>query len=119
MTLHSLLAMVPAFVVVVLFNLGGGKLADTTGFQNGGEAGSARNLVWAFLVGLHAAWAVLKRAPRAHVVIFRVLTLTMSVLAAWQLGGDWLRWFGAGILPAAPLQMVLGMGWALRDRKRA
>lgn len=120
--LRSLLALASAAVVVALLNLCGGELADATGFPEGGEARLAWDLGWVFLAGASAAWMVVKlapRAPRAHAAAFFVLMLVVAVLALIQLGGDWPCWFSVGILLAAPLQVVLGAGWALRGSKRA
>lgn len=120
--LRSLFALVSAFVVVVLINLGGGELADKTGFPDGGEARLAWDLGGVFIAGVFAAWMAVKlapRAPRAHAAVFFVLVLAVAVSAVIQLGGDWPRWFSAGILLAVPLQVGLGAGWALRGRKYA
>jgi hypothetical protein len=103
--LRSLFALVSAFVVAVLVNLGGGELADTTGFPDGGEARLAWDLGWVFIAGVFATLLVVK--------------LAVAALAVIQLGGDWPRWFSAGILLAVPLQVGLGAGWALRGSKRA
>lgn len=122
LALHSLLALTLAFVVVVLVNLGGGELADATGFPKGGEARLAWDLAWVFLAGMPAAWLMVKLAPcapYAHAGLFFVLMLAVAVLAVMRFGGDWPRWFSAGILLAVPLQMGLGAGWALRERKSA
>jgi ABC-type multidrug transport system permease subunit len=118
LALRSLLAMALAFAVVVLVNLGGGELADATGFPNGGEARLAWDLGWVFLAGVLAAWAVVKLAPcapRAHAAVFFVLMLAVAALAVAQFGGDWPRWFSVGIL-AVPLQVGLGTGRGLRAR---
>lgn len=120
--LRSLLALASASAVVVLVNLGGGELADTTGFPHGGEARLAWDLGWVFLAGASAAWVVVTLAPRAplmHAAAFFALMMIVSGLAVIQLGGDWPRWLSAGVLLAVPLQTVLGAGWALRGRKRA
>jgi hypothetical protein len=119
--LRSLLTMGLAFAVVVLVNLGGGALADTTGFPKGGEARLAWDLGWVFIAGVFAAWLVVKLAPcapRVHAVVFFALMLVVAAVAVFQLGGDWPRWFSVGILLAVPLQVGLGAGWALRERKR-
>lgn len=71
MALRSVLALVLALAMVVLANLGGGGLADATGFPRAGEARLAWDLCWFFLAGLFAAWIVAKlapRAPRSHAV---------------------------------------------------
>ena len=122
LALRSLLALALAFVVVVLVNLGGGELADATGFPNGGEARLAWDLLLVFLAGMFAAWLVVKLAPcapRMHAVAFCALMLAVAVLAVIRIDGDWPRWFSTGILLAVPLQVGLGAGWAVRDRKRA
>lgn len=119
--LRSLLAMALAFVVVVLINVAGGELADTTGFPGGGQARLAWDLVWFFIAGMLATCVVTRLAPsalRAHAIIFFVLMLVIGVLAVAQLGGDWPRWFSAGILLAAPLQAGLGAWWARRKAAR-
>lgn len=122
MALRSMLALLSAMAVVVLVNLGGGELADATGFPRGGEARLAWDLCWVFLAGAFAAWTVVKlapRAPRMHAVVFSVLVLSAAVLAVVRLGGDWPRWFSAGILLAVPLQVLLGARWAMRGRNHA
>jgi hypothetical protein len=122
LVLRSLLAMTLAFVVVVLVNLAGGELADATGFPQAGEARLAWDLAWVFLAGMFAAWLVVKLAPcapRRHAVAFFALMLAVAVLAVIRIDGDWPRWFSTGILLAVPLQVGLGAGWALRDRKHA
>lgn len=120
LALHSLLALTLAFVVVVLVNLGGGELADATGFPKGGKARLAWDLAWVFIAGVFAAWLVVKlapRVPRVHGAVFFSLMLAVAAFAVVQFGGDWPRWFSAGILLAVPLQVGLGAGWALRERK--
>lgn len=120
--LRSLLALVSAFIVVALVNLGGGELADATGFPEGAEARLAWDLAWVFLAGMPAAWLAVKLAPcapRMHAVAFFALMLAVAVLAVIRINGDWPRWFSTGILLAVPLQVGLGAGWAMRDRKRA
>jgi len=122
LALRSLLAMTLAFAVVALVNLGGGELADASGFPQAGEARLAWDLGWVFLAGMFAAWAVVKlapRAPRMHALVFFALMLAVAVLAVIRIGDGWPGWFSAGILLAVPLQVGLGAGWALRGRKRA
>lgn len=122
LALRSLLTMTLAFVVVVLVNLAGGGLADASGFPEGGEARLAWDLAWVFLAGMFAAWLVVKLAPcapRMHAVAFFALMLAVAVLAVIRIDGDWPRWFSAGILLAVPLQVGLGAGWVMRDRKHA
>lgn len=119
--LRSLLAMVLAFAVVALVNQGGGELAELAGFPGGGEPRLAWDLGWVFVAGVLAAWVVAKlapRAPRMHAVVFFVLMLTIVVYAVAQLGGDWPRWFSAGIVLTLPLQVWLGARWALGGKRR-
>jgi len=121
MALRSVLALVLALAMVVLANLGGGGLADATGFPRAGEARLAWDLCWFFLAGLFAAWIVAKlapRAPRSHAVVFFALMLVATVLAVIRLGDDWPRWFSGGLLLSLPLQVLLGTKWAMRGRKQ-
>lgn len=120
--LRSLFAMSSALALVVLITLGGGELADATGFPRGGEARLAWDLGWVFLAGMFAAWMVVKlapRAPRMHAVVFFALMSGVALLAVIRLGDDWPCWFSAGILLAVPLQVGLGAGWVLREKKYA
>lgn len=119
LALRSLLAMVLAFVVVVLVNQTGGELADLAGFPGGGERRLAWDLACVFVAGVLAAWCAARfapRAPRMHAGAFFVLMLVVAVLAVIQLGSDWPRWFSAGILLGLPVQVWLGARWALHGR---
>lgn len=122
LALRSLLAMTQAFAAVALVNLGGGELADATGFPQAGQARLAWDLGWVFLAGMSAAWLVAKLAPcapRMHAFAFFALMLAVAVWAVIRIDGGWPRWFSAGLLLAVPLQVGLGAGWAVRGRKRA
>jgi len=121
LAMRSLLAMALGFVVVVLVNQGGGELADLAGFPWGGERRLAWDLAWVFIAGVLAAWVVTRLAPgasRAHAAVFFMLMLVVAAVAVMQLGGDWPRWFSAGILLTLPLQMWLGAWWALRGNAK-
>jgi peptidoglycan/LPS O-acetylase OafA/YrhL len=115
--IRSLLAMASAFAVAVLVNWGGGELADATAFPSGNESRLGWDLTWVFIAGALAAWTVVKlapHAPRAHAWVLFALALTIHVAAVMQLGGDWPRWFSAGLLLTLPLQIWVGAWWALR-----
>lgn len=120
LVLRSLLAIALAFPVLSLVSLAGGALADLTGFPDAGEGRLVWDLGWVFIAGVLAAWMVARlapRAPRLHAAIFFVLMLVISGVAVARLGGDWPRWFGAGILLTLPLQVGLGVWLGLRGRK--
>jgi hypothetical protein len=122
LVLRSLLAIALAFSVLSLANLAGGALADMTKFPDAGEGRLAWDLGWVFIAGVLAAWTVAKlapRAPRLHAAVFFVLMLVISMVAVAQLGGDWPRWFSAGILLTLPLQVWLGFWLSLPGRKHA
>lgn len=119
---RSLLALAAAFAVFALANVAGGELADRTGFPEGNDARLGWDLAWVFIAGVVAAGTAVKlapRAPRAHAVALFLLMLAICVLAVWQLGGDWPRWFSAGLLLTLPLQAWLGARLATRGDGRA
>lgn len=121
LALRSLLAIAAGLAVLPLVNLAGGALADLTGFPAAGEGRLAWDLGWVFVAGSLGAWTVARLAPRAvhaHAAAFFALMLAVSVLAVARLGEDWPRWFSAGVLMTLPLQVGLGMWWALRSRGR-
>lgn len=119
--LRSLLALVAAFAMVPLVNLAGMWLAQGLGWPEGGDSRLAWDLLWVFLAGVAAAWAVVKLAPgapRGHAIAFFVPMLIVAGAAVAQLGDDWPAWFSAGILLILPLQVWLGAWLALRKRSR-
>jgi hypothetical protein len=117
--LRSLLAIVLAFVVVALVNQGGGALADLVRFPKPGEGRLAWDLLVAFSAGTLGAWVAVRlapRAPRGHAFSFFALSLAIVVFAVMKLGADWPWWFSAGILLSLPLQVWLGVNWAMRGK---
>ena len=118
--LRSLLAMAMAVAVMVLANHAGGTLADWSGFPAGNDGRLAWDLGCFFLAGVFATAVLARlapRAPRAHALAFGALLLVVIVLGVARLGGDWPRWFSAGLLLGLPLQLWLGAGGALRGKR--
>lgn len=118
LALRSLLTMVVAFAMVCLVNMAGGELADWTGFPPAGEARLVWDLGWVFIAGVLATRVLVKlapRAPRAHALAFFFFWLLLGVVAVARLGSDWPRWFSAGILLTAPLQVWLGFRLARKS----
>jgi hypothetical protein len=116
--LRTLLAMLAAFAVVEVINMGGSRLGDVLEVP-GSEVRLAWDLAWVFIAGLLATFAVVllaPAAPGAHALAFFVLALVVDVVAVVLLGQDWPRWFSAGLLLSLPLQVWLGWRLALRVR---
>jgi hypothetical protein len=115
--LHSLLAMAAAAAVLVLVNLAGGEVARWLGLAPGGNARLGWDLAWTIAGGI-AAIATAARcaaaAARGHALACLGLLGLATVYAVVQLGGDFPRWFNAGLVLSLPLQGWLGMRWGVR-----
>lgn len=119
--LGSLLAMGAAVFALISVNLIGGALAPWLGFPAGGTGRLAWDLTWTIAGGtaaIAAATCCAPAAPRRQALACFAALLLAAVYAVTQLGGDFPRWFCAGLLLSLPLQGWLGASWALKLKHR-
>lgn len=118
--LRSVLAIVFAFVVMVLVNSIGAWLVAALGHAPGGEARLGWDLAWTILGGIAAIAFASRYAPtrpRVHGGVVWAVIAAASVYAAWDLGNDFPFWFVVGLLVSLPFQAA-GIGIGQRARPR-
>jgi len=115
LALRSMAAMGLAMAIVFLVNTAGGWLAAALGFP-GGSTRLAWDLGCVFVAGLLATRVLVRLAPcapRRHALALLLLMLAVSVAAVIRLGAEFPVWFSTGLLFCVPVQVAVGVRWAL------